>query len=119
MLFKECQHKSCQNHKISKTAIKPDLELFEKLAPKKFKPCKVATAVFCQFCRNAKLDEVEKRLLNLLLDRQLQGKSIGLVPSQRTKRPENLKVNLMPKAMIFRVVSNNIRSYDGVKRFKL
>ena len=114
-LFKECQHKSCKNPLISKATLKPDLELSEKLAPNKFKLCKVPIAVFCQFCRNAKLDEVEKRVLNLLLDRQLQGKSIGLVPSQRTARPENLKENLMPLAIaIFPVVSKNIRSYSGV-----
>ena len=71
MLFKECQNKSCKNPQISKTSMKPDLELYEKLAPKKFKLCKVPTAVFCQYCRNAKLNELEKRVLNLLLDRQL------------------------------------------------
>ena len=58
LLFKECQHKSCQNHQISKTSLKPDLELYEKLAPKKFKLCKLQPLY-----RIAKLDEVEKRLL--------------------------------------------------------
>ena len=49
------------------------------------------------------------RILNQLIDRQLKGKYIGLIESQRSKRATNLKNSLMPRALaVFPVVAKNI-----------
>ena len=68
------------------------------------------TGRFYQQCRNGKLEDCEIQLLNQLLDRQMQEKSVCLLPSQRTQRAENLKKKLMPRAVAVFPVS--IRKRD-------
>ena len=88
-----------------------DLTFFSNLKSNQFKIIQVPSARFCQFCRNVELSEAELRIFNQLLDRQLRGKSIGLVESQRSRRATNLKNSLMPRALaVFPVVSKNIGS---------
>ena len=51
----------------------------------------------------------EFRLLNHLLDRGLEGRSVALLKSQRTRRAGKLGARLMPRAIaVFPVVSKNI-----------
>ena len=73
------------------------------MSEKQFRMCKVETARFCQFCREANLTIDEFRLLNHLLD------TVALLKSQRTRRAGNLGAKLMPRAIaVFPVVSKNI-----------
>ena len=67
-LFQDCQNKHCERAQIVQANLEPDLDFFQKLPAKQFKICKVETARFCQFCRQADLSEAEIRLLNQLLD---------------------------------------------------
>ena len=107
--FDECQNKKCSSVQLVKHNLEPDLNLFNRMKENEFRICKIETAKFCQFCRQAKLSNDELRLLNQLLDRSLMGKSVALVDSQRTRRASNLGGKLMPRAIaVFPVVSKNI-----------
>ena len=107
--FQNCQNKLCRKEPMIKGILSTDLKLFNTLHSNQFKICHTQTSRFCQFCRNAELAESEMRILNQLLDRQLRGKSVGLIGSQRSQRATNLKNRLMPRALaVFPVVSKNI-----------
>ena len=97
--FDVCQNKKCSDVQLVKHKLEPDLNLFNRMREKEFRICKIETAKFCQFCRQAKLSNDELRLLNQLLDRRLKGKSVALVVSQRTRRASNLGGKLMPRAI--------------------
>ena len=107
--FKNCQNKLCQKDKMIQAILATDLTLFSNLKSNQFKISQVQSSRFCQFCRNVGLSEAELRIFNQLLDRQLRGKSIALIESQRSRRATNLKNSLMPRALaVFPVISKNI-----------
>ena len=77
--FPRVSNKLCERAQIVQAKFEPDLKIFQKLPAKQFKICKIETARFCQFCRQADLSEAETRLLNQLVDRTLKGKSVAPV----------------------------------------
>ena len=95
-----------------------DLTFYSNLKSNQFKICQVPTSRFCQFFRNAELSESELRILNQLLDKQLRGKSIGFIGSQRSRSATNLKKSLMPRALaVFPVISKNIGTDQNNNHF--